>query len=224
MNPLIGITTSLESGQQRLDLDYVQCVEIAGGVPVLLPMVQDAGMAEQVCASLAGLLIPGGPGITMNMAGSLPEALPPVDARRWHSDVFYWKAAGTRNLPVLGICYGMQLMNVLCGGTLYADVERQHPGAMVHSEKRGAKTHPVKVKPDSYLNRLVRTSELQVNSRHLQAVEHPGAGLEVSARSPDGVIEAIESPDGRYLGVQFHPEKIPLRPLFSHLVTCAKTC
>lgn len=222
MKPLIGITTSLEEGQQRLDIDYVQCVEEAGGIPVLLPTVREGRMAAELSARISALLIPGGPGITRNMVGSLPSALPPVDPVRWSSDNHYWEASSARDLPVLGICYGMQFMNVLAGGTLYADVERQQPGALPHSEKRGATSHPIRIAPDSHLNRLLRTDSLEVNSRHIQSVQVPGSGLHVSAHSPDGVIEAIESDDGRRIGVQFHPEKMSLRPLFNHLVTCAK--
>ena len=222
MNIFVGITTSLEHGQQRLDHAYVQSVVNAGGVPILLPAVQDAAIAANLSENICAVLIPGGPGITFNMMGTLPDTIAPVDPIRWQSDLLYWEAAKKRNLPVLGICYGMQLMTVLDGGTLYADVERQRSGALVHSEKRGATTHAMTITPQSHLHHLLQTTTLQVNSRHLQAVCTLGAGYYASARSPDGVIEAIESEDGRQIGVQFHPEQMNLDPLFAHLITCAK--
>ena len=222
MKPLIGITTSLERGQQRLDQDYVHCVAAAGGIPILLPTASTAELAKELSSRLSALLIPGGPGITQNMDGRLPSILDPVDPIRWNSDNHYWNAANERHLPVLGICYGMQFMNVLRGGSLYADVERQQPNAIVHSEKRGGQSHPIDIVPDSHLSRMLRTKSMQVNTRHLQAVQSPGTGWQVSALSPDGVIEAIESADGRQIGVQFHPEKMSLHPLFDHLVACSQ--
>lgn len=223
MKPLVGITTSLEQGQQRLDLDYVQCVAAAGGIPVLLPTTDSKDLATELSARISALLIPGGPGITRNMKGILPASLEPADPIRWASDNHYWTAAKEHALPVLGICYGMQLMNVVAGGTLFADVERQEPGAMVHSERRGASDHSIQIAAGTHLHRLLQFGSMRVNSRHLQAVKSPGTGFKVSARSPDGVIEAMESADGRHIGVQFHPEKMRHRPLFDHLIACANS-
>ena len=193
----------------------------AGGVPFLLPTTSEPKVVAELCAQMDGLLVPGGPGITHNMTGALPETLKPVDPLRWTSDTLYLKAATARKLPVLGICYGMQLMSVTAGGRIYADAEQQHPGAFVHSEKRGATTHSIAIDPGTHLHRLLHATSLEVNTRHLQALQTPGIGYDVSARSSDGVIEAIENADGTRIGVQFHPECMDLLPLFKHLVSCA---
>jgi len=118
----------------------------------------------------------------------------------------------------------MQLLNAVLGGTLYADVQRQCKGAQAHSPRRGAEQHPIEIAQDSWLARLLKRTTWTVNTRHLQALATVGRGLRVSAWAPDGVIEAIESPDGRLLGVQFHPERMGTEgfPLFRHLVSLAE--
>lgn len=124
--------------------------------------------------------------------------------------------------PVLGICYGMQLASALRGGTIYADVERD-AGAATHSRGRGGTEHPIELVTGTRFRQLVGSETLEVNTRHVQAVAEPGDGLVVSARAPDGTIEALESADGTFLGVQFHPEGMspPLDALFTDLVARA---
>ena len=224
MTPLIGITTSFEDDQQRLDYAYVNAVRMADGQPVLLPIAVSADEAAYLCRQIQGLIIPGGPGITLNAAGDLPDQLDPVSSERWKSDNLIMDAAIEQKLPILGICYGMQLLCVRAGGSLYSDVERQVTGALVHSEKRGAHNHPIEVVSCTHLERMWNPEIREVNSRHFQAVQYPGKGYAVSARSPDGAIEAIESADGLHIGVQFHPERMESQPLFQNLVQQALEC
>ncbi len=215
--PRIGITTSLENGKQTLDLRYAQAVEAACGIPIILPILDRAGTARDFAMLLDGLIIPGGPGITRGLIGALPADLPAVDERRDLSDELIYHAMAER--PFLGICYGMQFANALSGGRIYADVQRQ-TGAAVHSAERGASEHQIQIAPTSRLRSILRAERLPANSHHIQALAGLGEGMRVSARAADNVIEAIESEDGRVIGVQFHPERMGERglPLFADLV------
>lgn len=222
MKPLIGITTSFEDGKYRLDHAYVSAVKDADGQSVLMPLVGTVEEAAQLCDQIHGLIIPGGPGIVVGMLGNLPAQLQAVNPERWESDNLILDTAVERNLPILGICYGMQLLCVRAGGSLYADVEKQVDAASVHSEKRGAQNHPVDIVPGSHLARIWESDLSMVNSRHFQAVRDAGTNYTVSARGADGVIEAIERTDGMHIGVQFHPERMRLRSLFRNLIQQAK--
>ena len=217
--PRIGITTSLNEGEQRLDRRYVLAVERAGGLPLIVPMLETEDAAEAFAGLLDGLVVTGGPAITEGMLGELPPDIQETAAPRLASDTRLLSFFLASQRPVLGICYGMQLGNALTGGTLYADVQAQFDGAAVHSQKRGGTEHPVLVEPSTCLGRLL-PSHFAVNTRHIQAVERPGAGLRVAARAPDGVVEAVESENGLFLGVQWHPERMgaAMEPLFHDLV------
>jgi putative glutamine amidotransferase len=215
--PRIGITTSLEDGRLSLDLRYARAVEAAGGLPIVVPMLESAEAARAFAALLDALIITGGPGITRGLIGSLPEDLPAVAARRDQSDALIYRAMAGK--PFLGICYGMQFANALAGGTIYADAQRQL-GIGPHSAERGASEHEIEIAPSSRLTAILRAERFRANTHHIQAIADLGAGLRVAARSEDGVIEAVESEDGRILAVQFHPERMLERalPLFEDLL------
>ncbi len=223
MDVFIGITTSFNEGEQRLDAAYVDAVASAGGIPVVLPMPVPDAMARRIVDRIDGLVITGGPAIEDGMIGSLPDDLAPTDPVRRQSDDRYLALAEEAGLPILGICYGMQLLNARAGGQIFGDVERQSD-VLPHSPKRGGETHDIEIMPGSTLHRLLGCARMTVNTRHIQALASVGRDYRVTATAPDGVIEAIERADGRVMGVQFHPEKMAaaMRPLFRHLVALAK--
>lgn len=216
--PRIGITTSYNDGRQSLDHYYIQAIEQSGGLPMIVPMFQTAEAMREFTDLLDGLVITGGPGITKGLLGTLPEDLPQVDPVRDAADTLAYDAMQDR--PVLGICYGMQFINAQAGGKIYADVMAQAEGAMTHSPKRGATDHEVVLAEGSRIRQVFGVGALTVNTYHVQALAAVGEGLKAVGYAQDGVIEAIESDDGRLTGVQFHPERMydQTKPLFEDFV------
>ncbi len=215
--PRIGITTSYNDNRQSVDVHYANAVENAGGIPVIVPMFQHEETAKDFASILDGLIITGGPGIIRGLVGDLPDDISPVDVVRDTSDELIYHAMSER--PILGICYGMQFVNAMAGGKIYGDVQNQAK-VNVHSTGRGATEHPIIIQADTHLHNILNVSELITNTYHLQAIAEVGEGLTVTAHADDGVIEGIETSDGRIIGVQFHPERMTDRaqPLFDNLI------
>lgn len=227
MKPLIGITGDIEERDGRkylyIDLRYGKLVEDAGGVPFLIHPIQ---CVDEVVSEIDGLILSGGEDIHPRYYREelrYPMTLSP-DVRT-EFEISLLREAMKRNIPILGICHGMQLINVAFGGTLYQDLPGQTEGVINH--RLGEKRHPVSIIEDSLLFEAIGKKEMDVTSTHHQAVKDLGMGLKVSATVHDSLIEAFEMPEYPFLiGVQWHPEKKPddeSRKLFASFITVCKS-
>lgn len=190
---------------------YIRAVEELGGIPLILPLVAEPSARRRLLDLVDGLLITGsGPDLPPHLYGEEQHhKFPLVSERRADFELELVHQARKRDLPVLGICGGMQTVNVACGGSLYQDISAQVPGALDHRQKTKAVhiAHSVTVAPQSLLNKVIAKSKLMVNSSHHQSVKTVAPSLKASAVAPDGIIEAIESPPHRFLlAIQWHPE------------------
>jgi putative glutamine amidotransferase len=212
VRPLIGIPPvrddRLRSGRviEYLDVRYARALESAGATPVCLPLQRDVA---PLVDRLAGLLIPGGGDFVPERSYPAGVHFDAASPEQLDFDRRVLARALERGIPVLGICYGMQLLALHHGGSLLFDIATDLPAATAHRLPEPAGRHALRIEPGSRLAALLARDGAAVNSRHHQAVAEPGAGLVVSARAPDGVVEAIERPDGSFcLGVQWHPERM----------------
>ena len=202
---VIGISCGISSsGTNTLSNNYVEAIRKAGGIPILLPVMADSLQAAGTIALLDGVLLSGGEDIDPDYYGETPvNGTVQVNARRDTSDFLIASEALRQHKPILGICRGEQLMNVMLGGSLVQDIPSQVGGKVSHS--KGA-IHKIGVEKESVLYELFGKDSLTVNSYHHQAVNIPGKDVKVTARASDGVVEAYEAPG--VTAVQFHPEKL----------------
>lgn len=224
MAPVIGVTATLKEDIDqiadrplgrfvRADLDYVEGVAHAGGVPVVLPPVGEQRAAEAVIGGLDGLLLSGGSDLDPSYYGE--KAIPELNVTLPERDAFEMALLGEalrRGIPIFGICRGLQVLNVALGGTLYQDLPSQLGRDLLAHRQETPKwqaTHEVEIHEGSWVGGITDSTCVKVNSYHHQGIKDLADGLRVSARSSDGVIEAIESHDfsERWLvGVQWHAE------------------
>jgi putative glutamine amidotransferase len=210
--PRIGLTLDAEESPRRylLGRAYVDAVLDAGGLPILLPHAAEAAAAY--LALLDGLVVTGGAfDVPPELYREAPRpgcGVTKPERTAFERDLL--EAALAARMPVLGVCGGMQLLCVVRGGALYQDLPLD-AGIRGHEQPapKDAPSHEVAVQPGTHLAALVGAGPLTVNSTHHQAIREPGTGVLVSARAPDGVVEAIELPDLPFaLGVQWHPEAV----------------
>lgn len=211
--PLIGVSASRKAGASQVSGPYIQAVLKAGGAPVIIPAITDGAVLRELVAALDGLVLTGGADLNPLWYGEEPvEALQTVDPVRDLYELKLLKLAVDRNMPIVGICRGEQLINVAFGGTLYQDIPSQRPAhAIKHVQDLPAvsASHHLSVVPGSQLAAIAGTQPLAVNSLHHQAVKTVAPGFRAVAFASDSVIEAIEAwPDRPILGVQWHPESL----------------
>jgi putative glutamine amidotransferase len=233
--PLIGVTGVARTveGYERTGVNsaYISSVLQAGGLPLILSPLISLDMIAAMVDRLDGVLLTGGEDLAPATygAGAHP-ALGVTDPRRDTLELAVVRAARTRSIPLLGICRGLEVLNVALGGTLWQDLPSERPDSLPHNQVSGrtARTHPVSVTPGSRLAAAVGGGRLEVNSFHHQAIRTLAPALVATATALDGIIEGVETVDGGWLlAVQWHPEEFyadpaaPDRGLFTALVAAA---
>jgi len=210
---LLTATTEIIRGIPRVRVNeaYTDALAAAGLVPVVLPPI-DPAVAVASLTDIAGLVLTGGEDIDPARFGQAPHpATGEPHDRRDAYELALAREARERRIPTLAICRGMQVMNVALGGTLIQDIPSQHPSDIDHDpSRRNDRVHRVAIDADSSLARIVCSTAIFTNSSHHQSVDQVGRGLEVTAKSDDGIIEAFEPADRAWwmIGVQWHPEEL----------------
>lgn len=194
------------------NIHYVEAIERAGGAPVLIPGIANEAALAAIMDVADGLLLTGGGDVSSLLFGEEPHRTARYhDPIRDEMELTVTRLALEREMPILGVCRGIQLLNIALGGTLIQDIPSEVKDACNHYAAPVAPVllHSVEIEPDSLLARVMGSETKAVNSYHHQAVKDLGRGLRVNCRARDGVIEGIESDSGRpVLAVQFHPEEI----------------
>jgi putative glutamine amidotransferase len=228
--PLIGLTTDHNDQRTRYVMPelYVKGVELAGGTPLLIPYKLGEESIWRIVKALDGIILIGGDDLDPTLFGQPPHpGIEPIDPQRTRFELGLLAEVERVRKPVLGICFGCQLMNVHRGGSLHQFLP-DVPGTLEHrrGEQGWNRRHEVRVESDSLLAKALGATCLQTNTSHKQAVDRVGRGLRVVATSADGVIEGLQDPLlPFYLGVQWHPERLLDEPahrrLFESLVKAA---
>ena len=218
--PLIGIPAATYVDQEyvatptyRFNGNYPAALAACGALPVVIPLKLPDEILREIFARLDGLCLAGGVDVDPAHYGEpMHPALGQVDADRDHAELTLARWALAAALPTLGVCRGIQLLNVAAGGSLYQDVPAQLPEASRHDYKLAetsweSYTHRVRIADGSRLAAILDATEIMTNSFHHQALKRVADGFVVTARADDGMVEGIERPDHPFtLAVQWHPE------------------
>ncbi len=215
VKPIIGITCSYKMGGQQGSrlASYVMAVETAGGVPLILVPLRDTANLEYQVELIDGLLLTGGVDIDPRHYGEEPhQCLGTIEPDRDGYEIPLTRRAVEKKMPLLGICRGMQIMNVALGGSLHQDIATALKRTIKHRQEapNWYATHSIVIEENTNTQRILGAKSIRVNSFHHQAINKPGEDLIVAARSEtDGVVEAIEGTGNLpFLGVQWHPEAL----------------
>ncbi len=222
--PVIGIDCSSDRPREevvnpgscyqlQLPLYYVNAVLRAGGLPLVLPLIEDKKKIIQMLDHIDGLMLSGGYDVDPGYFGQEPHPkLGQIDvARDRFESVIVPYALEKTEMPIFGICRGIQAMNVFAGGTLHQDLSLAGEELVKHQQKtdRPLPTHYLNIEPGSWMHRIFGKKKLRTNTYHHQVVDRVAPGFVVTARSTDGLIEAIEMPGDRFVvGFQPHPERL----------------
>lgn len=228
VQPLIGITTHRSATSLGVPLfsaaqAYVEAVVRAGGAPVLLPLGLDETTLEALTSRLDGILFSGGGDIQPELYGSQSHPkVDEIDHDRDRVELWLVQQVLRLKLPFLGICRGLQVINVGLGGSLYEDILDQHPSAQQHQfspgHPRTHRAHTIQVLAGSRLATILGTETVQVNSLHHQGVRNLAPALQANAFAPDGILEGLEIPDHPFgIAVQWHPEWLRDDPVMQRI-------
>jgi putative glutamine amidotransferase len=216
VRPLIGITARYAPTIKGLPAvqilrAYVSAIAEAGGIPILIPPDLPEDSWRSLFNRLDGILFSGGADIGLNHFNGEPHPTVDVEVTRDAIELPLLRAAVDGNKPFLGICRGLQVMNVALGGTLYTHISDQYPNALQHSMPdelpRTYLAHPIRIEEGTRMFEILRSRLVQVNSLHHQGIKDLAPGLLATAYAPDGLIEGVEIPGHRFaVAVQWHPE------------------
>lgn len=218
--PIIGVAGAWferrrSSPISGIGLSYLRAIEAAGGIPLLIHLTEDQDVIDVHYQQCQGLLFCGGGDIAPAHYGQAPHPLlDEVEELRDYIELSLARRAAAERKPMLGICRGIQLINVALGGTLYQDINAELPGTLNHRESsarddRAYLAHALHLEEDSWLAEHLGTATIMVNTLHHQALHDVAPVLRVVGRAPDGVIEAVEGTgDAFIVGVQCHPEEL----------------
>ena len=226
--PLIGLTCEVVKLKPYFaefelvcDYRYIRAIRRSGGIPVIIPINPFQRDVKKIMEKIEGLIIPGGADLHPSFYKETSrEKVKPIYRGRTYFEMSLIREAKKKRIPIFGICYGMQLLNVFHGGSLHQDIQTDVKGARNHRSKSHP-LHKVTIQPGSLLHKIFKEKTLDVHSEHHQAVKLPGKGLRISAVSEDGIPEALEGPDC-VMAVQWHPERqakdTHQRKLFTHFL------
>ncbi|MCZ2257736.1 gamma-glutamyl-gamma-aminobutyrate hydrolase family protein [Sporosarcina sp. G11-34] len=213
MKPLIGITSNVEKGNKHTLYDsYLKAVQRAGGIPIIIPVGIEEDLS-QLTALLDGIVLSGGHDIDPMLFGEEPHRdLGDVSPARDSIEIALAQEMLKLDKPIIGVCRGLQVLNVAIGGNMYQDIYAQNDKPILqHTQKsvRSHLSHIVQVKKGSLFESIAGSTEIKVNSYHHQAVKDVPAPFIVSGVASDGIIEVIESTKHQFvIGVQWHPEEL----------------
>jgi putative glutamine amidotransferase len=214
--PLVGLNADYRPSRKEgpalsfIPAGYYSAILAAGGVPVIVPPMEDEDDLGQILDTLQAFVLVGGGDLDPRRDGfQLHSSVRPMDSRREAFDRLLMRQIAERRMPVFGIGAGLQLLNITQGGTLFLHLPEEMPSAIPHKDPQDPEhRHGLEVVFGTLMERVYGDGEIRVNSMHHQAIDDVAPGFQVSARCPDGVIEAIESTDEDWwaMGTQFHPE------------------
>jgi putative glutamine amidotransferase len=224
MKPLIGVTCNYKDKTSECHNNYSAAVARGGGIPMVFPQIGDLDLLGEMLDRVSGVVLIGGPDVPPKRYGEAPhEKTKPITPEREVVDFALLEELRKRDVPTLAVCYGIQALNVSCGGTLWQDIASELPDAMKHHRDRDKgeprQLHTVRIVSGTRLHRILGVERIETNSSHHQALKDvPDVLLKSAFCEVDDVVEAVEMREHRFmLGIQWHPESLTDRPLHLRL-------